>query len=150
MKKYVPLILVSAFGALLLTSCNPQRTSTNGMPIPGVPETQEKEVMSAASEATATSEATVAPRVIAVTAQSWNFTPNAISVKKGENIVLRVTGKTGVHGLAIPGLGINVPIPLGQTVDVQIPTNNAGTFDFLCSVPCGKGHRDMRGTIVVE
>lgn len=71
-------------------------------------------------------------------------------MKKGEKIIVRVTGAEGVHGFKVPGLGINQTVNFGTTVDVAVPTDAAGTFEFLCSVPCGSGHKSMRGTIVIE
>ncbi len=88
-------------------------------------------------------------RVIPITANNFTFSPAAISVKKGEKITLRLTGKEGNHGFAVADLGINTPVSEGKTVDVDLPTDKAGTFSFRCSVPCGSGHRDMTGTITI-
>lgn len=89
-------------------------------------------------------------RIIPVTAELWKFTPNAIHVKQGEAVILQVTGISGTHGLAIPGLGINTVIIQGQTVNVDIPTDKLGTYNFLCSISCGSGHSDMKGQIIIE
>ena len=89
------------------------------------------------------------PRVVTISASNFQFSPKIISVKKGEQITLRLQGKEGKHGFAIAGLGINTPVSAGKTIDVTLPTDAAGTFTFRCSVPCGSGHRDMTGTITV-
>lgn len=91
-----------------------------------------------------------AARVIEVSVASFAFSPNAIIIKKGENVVIRLKGVDGSHGFGVPELGINVPIAAGETKDVTIPTDAAGTFAFRCTVPCGPGHRDMKGTIVIS
>ncbi|MCB9808329.1 cupredoxin domain-containing protein [Candidatus Peribacteria bacterium] len=88
-------------------------------------------------------------RIIGIDATDWAFTPDAISAKKGEEVVLRITGVSGVHGLAIPELGVNVKVPLGETVDVMLPTDTVGTFGAICSVPCGKGHKDMHVMVTI-
>mgnify|MGYP001559487528 CR=1 FL=1 len=62
----------------------------------------------------------------------------------------QVTRNIGVHGFAVPDLGINVPVAPGQTVTIDIPTDNVGTFALFCSIQCGSGHSDMRGQIVIE
>jgi len=90
------------------------------------------------------------PRVIVIAAENWSFTPSAIRVKKGEKVQLQIAGISGVHGMASDTLGINVNVGLGETVSVDLPTESAGTHTFYCSVPCGPGHRDMQGTIVIE
>src|SRR3989338_3952285 len=73
-------------------------------------------------------------RVVTVTADTWSFTPKEIRVKKGEKVTLKLMGKAGVHGFMAPELGLNPTIEPGQTVQVNLPTDNAGTFNFFCSV----------------
>lgn len=89
-------------------------------------------------------------RVIPVTSENWKFTPNVITTKKGEKVQLQVTGISGTHGFAIPDLGINVPVAPGQTVTIDLPTDSVGSHAFFCSIPCGPGHFDMTGQIVIE
>lgn len=89
-------------------------------------------------------------RVIQVTSENWKFTPNVITAKKGEKVQLQVTGISGVHGFAVPDLGINVPVAPGQTVTIDLPTDTVGTYAFFCSIPCGPGHFDMTGQVVIE
>ena len=89
-------------------------------------------------------------RIIRMTSESWKFTPNAVTLKKGEDVTFQISGLSGTHGFSVPGLGINAPVIAGQTVTVKVPTEKAGTFPFLCSIPCGAGHADMRGQIVIQ
>jgi len=90
------------------------------------------------------------PRVVTVRAENWAFVPDGVSFRKGENAVIRLEGISGTHGFMVSGLGINVTIQAGETVDVPIPTDQPGTYAFRCSIPCGEGHMDMKGTIVIE
>lgn len=115
---------------LFLTACAPTSAQQNRTQSPPPAATQE--------------------RVIPVTAELWKFTPNVLQVKHGEAVILRVTGASGTHGLAIPGLGINEVVIQGQTVSMKIPTDKPGTYDFFCSIQCGSGHSDMKGQIVIE
>jgi heme/copper-type cytochrome/quinol oxidase subunit 2 len=89
-------------------------------------------------------------RVIDVAVESFKFMPNVIAIKKGEKVVIHLKGLSGSHGFMVADLGINVPIAADETKDVTIPTDKAETFSFRCSVPCGPGHRDMRGTITIS
>lgn len=88
-------------------------------------------------------------RTITMTVESFQFTPNIITAKKGEKVKIRMTGLSGTHGFAIPDLGINTAIAAGKTVHVELPTDRAGTFTFFCSIPCGPGHKNMKGTITI-
>lgn len=90
------------------------------------------------------------PRIIDVTAENWAFTPSVITVKKGEAVQLRIRGVSGVHGYTVPGLGIEETIAPHQIVTVDLPTEKPGTYSLFCSVPCGVGHTDMTGMIVIE
>jgi heme/copper-type cytochrome/quinol oxidase subunit 2 len=89
-------------------------------------------------------------RVIDMTATDWSFTPNVIQAKVGEKVIVHLKGVSGQHSFAIPDLGINVAINPGETKDIEIPTDKAGTFTFRCFVPCGPGHKDMTGQLVVN
>lgn len=94
--------------------------------------------------------ATTDVRVMQVTSENWKFTPNVITAKKGERVQLQVTGISGTHGFAVPDLGINVPVAPGQTVVIDLPTDSVGSHRFFCSIPCGPGHSDMTGQIIIE
>lgn len=91
-----------------------------------------------------------AGRVIEVTVQNWKFGPKEIRVKKGERVRIHLRGLSGAHGFSVPQLGIDVPIAEGGSADIELPTDAAGTFTFLCSIPCGPGHPTMRGTIIIQ
>ena len=103
---------------------------------------------SSASDVSDNTDATA--RIVEVSVDNWAFSPNTITAKQGEKVVVRWKGIAGMHSFASKDLGINVAIDPGETKDVTIPTDKAGTFAFRCAVPCGPGHRDMTGQIVVE
>ena len=91
-----------------------------------------------------------ATRVIEITVDNWSFSPATITAKKGEKVEIKLVGTDGAHSFAVPALSINTPVSAGETKTVMLPTGEAGTFEFLCRIPCGEGHKDMRGTIVIE
>lgn len=90
-----------------------------------------------------------AARTIRVDVASWSFTPSRIEARRGEQVTIQLVGVSGTHGFSVPQLGINEPITAGQTKTITLPTSQAGTFDLLCSIPCGAGHLGMRGQIVI-
>ncbi len=112
----------------------------------GAPTAEEE----AASSAAASAAVSAGARVITMSVTDFVFSPNTITVNKGEKVVVRLTAVSGTHGFGSSELGLNVRIEPGETKDIVIPTDKAGIFAFKCSVPCGSGHRDMTGTIIVE
>jgi cytochrome c oxidase subunit 2 len=110
------------------------------------------EASSAESDDDASSESdeTSDTRIIEMSVSEWAFSPSAITAKTGEKLIVRLTGVEGVHSFAVPELGINMRLEAGETVDVTIPTDKAGTFAFQCMVPCGAGHKEMKGSIVIS
>ncbi len=85
-----------------------------------------------------------------MTVENFAFVPSTINVKRGEHVIIRVTGVTGLHSFGAPELGLNVRVDLDQTVDIVLPTDTAGSFAFRCMIPCGTGHKNMVGTIIIS
>lgn len=108
---------------------------------------------SAGIEGDASSAASLATeaRVVRIEATNWAFTPNVITAKVGEKVTVQLVSFSGIHGIAVPELGIDAKSEQeGQTVTFDLPTSKAGTFPFRCNVLCGEGHKNMTGTIVIE
>jgi cytochrome c oxidase subunit 2 len=56
----------------------------------------------------------------------------------------------GLHGFEIKKFNVSKEIPRGSDpVAIEFTATEAGSFPILCSVFCGDGHDDMRGTLVV-
>ena len=85
-----------------------------------------------------------------VMAKSWEFDPSTITVNKGDTVRLSVESIDVRHGITIPEFRINEVLEPGSKVEIEFVADKAGTFDFSCSVPCGSGHRQMKGTLVVN
>jgi heme/copper-type cytochrome/quinol oxidase subunit 2 len=78
------------------------------------------------------------------------FEPNVIRVNKGDRVIIHATSTDVAHSFLVPELNINERTPAGETVDIEFVADVVGEFDFRCGVPCGSGHRDMVGKIIVE
>jgi cytochrome c oxidase subunit 2 len=87
---------------------------------------------------------------IQVTLRKYEFSPGSLRVRKGEQVKLVMTAVDHDHGFKIDDFNINQKIPKGTTVVVEFTADKTGTFQFRCSSVCGLGHRNMRGTLVVE
>ena len=90
-----------------------------------------------------------AEREIHITAKKFEFTPDTITVKKGESVVLVISSQDRKHGFNLRAFGIRADINPGETARIQFNPNKTGKFTFSCDVFCGEGHEDMTGTIVV-
>ena len=89
-------------------------------------------------------------QIIRLTAKKFGFSPNVITVKKGEPVVIELTSKDRKHGFYLPDFGIKVEIVPGTISRARFIPDKAGTFPFACHVFCGEGHEEMTGTLVVK
>ena len=90
------------------------------------------------------------PKVIAVTAKKFEFSPRELKLKKGETVTLRVTSEDVEHGFFNRKMKIDSDIPAGQSADVTITPLEAGTFVIICDHFCGSGHGNMHLAVEVE
>jgi len=77
--------------------------------------------------------------------------PPVIRVRKGENVVLKLTSSDVVHGFSLKDFGVFVDqgIHPGQPTTVSFVADKVGSFKFVCNSICGDHHEQMYGTIVV-
>jgi cytochrome c oxidase subunit II len=87
---------------------------------------------------------------IQVTLRKYEFSPGSLRVRKGEHVKLVMVAADHDHGFRLDDFNINQKIPKGTTVVVEFTADKAGSFQFRCSSVCGLGHRNMKGTLVVE
>jgi cytochrome c oxidase subunit 2 len=90
------------------------------------------------------------PRVINITAQRFEFTPNQITLKKGEPVQLVLTSKDVTHGFFLRPLKIDEIIEPGKQTVVNLTPQTTGTFLLICDHFCGVGHAGMNMKVVVE
>jgi cytochrome c oxidase subunit 2 len=86
---------------------------------------------------------------IQIVAGKYAFEPPSIEVAAGEPVRLVIRSKDVVHGFAIPKLKVDVQIPKGgDPVVVEFIAPPADQFEIGCSMFCGTGHMQMKGTLV--
>ncbi len=80
---------------------------------------------------------------------SFYFTPDKISVKKGDTVKLTVTNKGGMHKFVIDEFQVKTLLPTGKPTEITFVADKVGTFEFYCAI--GQ-HRVMgqKGTLVIE
>ncbi len=130
MKKLLPLLALCT----LLAACSANQASV----IPNQP-----------SDTTGTEQPAPDPmnesRVIDMVASNFQFSPTIINLRKGENVVLRLVATSGTHTFTSAALGLDVAISEGETKGFNIPTDNAGTFEFHST-----SNAAMTGQIIIE
>lgn len=89
-------------------------------------------------------------KTFSITAKNWEFTPNTITVKKGDTVKLSIASVDVTHGFKLPEFNVSADLVPGKTTNLEFVASKAGTFTYFCNVFCGEGHRDMKGTLIVE
>jgi len=90
------------------------------------------------------------PRAIVITAKRFEFVPSTITLKKGETVKLVVTSEDVTHGFFLRLLKIDTDLVPGETQQITVTPQSAGTFTAICHHFCGAGHGNMKLTVVVE
>jgi cytochrome c oxidase subunit II len=99
--------------------------------------------------AQAQSSSPAAEQVIHLTAKKFEYSPNQITVKKGQPVLIEIVSLDRKHGFTIPDLKVRSDVkPAAENV-VRFTPDRAGTFNFHCDLFCGSGHEGMAGTLVV-
>lgn len=91
-----------------------------------------------------------APRVVEITAKKFEFSPNVITLKKGEPVTLRLTSTDRAHGLLVQAFHIDLDVEGGQSTEVTFTPGVSGSFPAICDHYCGSGHGNMKMVVVVE
>jgi cytochrome c oxidase subunit II len=88
--------------------------------------------------------------VIEITAKRFAFSPDKITLKKGQTVRLRLHSEDVTHGFFLRPLKLDEEIPAGETTEVIVTPQQAGTFTTICDHFCGANHGNMNMTMVVE
>ena len=90
-----------------------------------------------------------AERVIQITAKKFEFSPDSITLKKGEPVVFEISSGDRKHGFSLRAFGIRSDVLPGKVSRIRFTPDKTGKFTFSCDVFCGEGHEEMTGTVVV-
>ena len=90
------------------------------------------------------------PQVIKITAGKFKFTPNQITLIKGQPVTLELTSTDVTHGFMIRALKLDEEIKPGKVTDVTVTPTTTGTFKAICDHYCGLGHGGMKMTVVIK
>ncbi len=90
------------------------------------------------------------PRVVEITAKRFGFSPDTVTLKKDETVVLRLKSEDVTHGFFLRALKLDEDISPDSPTDITVTPTTAGTFTTICDHFCGANHGNMKMTIVVE
>ncbi len=91
-----------------------------------------------------------AERVIHITAKKFDFSPDSITLKKGEPVVFEISSADREHGFKLRAFGVRANVSPGKVSRIQFTPDKTGKFTFSCDVFCGDGHEEMTGTVIVN
>ena len=81
---------------------------------------------------------------------TWKWEPDTIRVNPGDKLILHINNEDSYdHGFAIDVFGVNRRLFPHSTTTIEFTPSISGKFNFYCSVPCGQGHYDQIGTLIV-
>ncbi len=79
-----------------------------------------------------------------VKAFRFGYTPDTITVNKGDKVKINIDNTDTLHGIRIPDLRIR-----GDEV-LEFTANKSGEFTWYCNNMCGEGHMKMSGKLIVK
>ncbi|MDF2960104.1 MAG: cupredoxin [Paenibacillus sp.] len=108
---------------------------------------KEKAAAPAAANGGAAGASTGASQDVKLVATNFKFDQAEYKVKKGQDIKVSLENKEGMHGVEIKGLNVKLD---GNTKTATFKADKEGTYDIICSIPCGQGHISMKSKLIVE
>ena len=80
-------------------------------------------------------------------AKNFEFDQKEYKVKKGQTVNVSLENKEGIHGVEIKGLKVKLD---NNAKTASFKADKEGSYDIICTVPCGAGHVNMKAKLVVE
>ncbi len=75
--------------------------------------------------------------------------PNTLKLPKGRRVIVQVTSKDVIHGLALVPMMIQQDAIPGQEVPMWFTPTKTGEWDIVCAQLCGASHGQMKATLEV-
>ena len=83
---------------------------------------------------------------LVIHASNYKFDKDEYHLAKGTTVKITMKSQ-GMHGIAIDGLGVNLK---KNNASQTITLDEAGTYDIVCNIVCGAGHKTMVSKLIVE
>lgn len=105
--------------------------------------------MAVADNAENNAEETTSGPSLKLVASNFKFEQPEYTVKAGEKMKVSLTIKEGIHAVHITGEGVNIELDK-QNASKEVTFDKPGTYEIVCSLPCGAGHADMKSKLIVQ
>ncbi len=79
-----------------------------------------------------------------VKAFRFGYTPDTITVNKGDRVRIIINNTDTLHGIRIPELDLK------NNNQIEFTADKTGEFVWYCNNMCGKGHMEMKGKLIVR
>ncbi|MBS3078735.1 cupredoxin domain-containing protein [Candidatus Pacearchaeota archaeon] len=79
-----------------------------------------------------------------VKAFKFGYSPDTITVNKGDKVKIIINNTDVLHGIRIPDLGLR------DNEILEFTANKTGEFTWYCTNMCGEGHKAMSGKLIVK
>lgn len=80
----------------------------------------------------------------------WKFEPGEIRARPGDKVRIKIYNEDDYdHGFSLDVFGINRRLFPKKITVIDFIASNEGKFNFYCSVPCGEGHYEQIGFLIV-
>ena len=79
-----------------------------------------------------------------VKAFKYGYSPEIITVNKGDKVRIIIDNTDALHGIRIPELNLK-----GNEI-LEFTANKEGEFSWYCTNMCGEGHMQMQGKLIVK
>ena len=90
-----------------------------------------------------------AEKVIRIEGKRFDYTPGALTLKKGEPVVFELSSRDVLMGFNLPDFNLRADMVPDKVTRVRFVPDKTGTFIFLCDIFCGSGHEEMHGQLTV-
>ncbi|MFC2174183.1 cupredoxin domain-containing protein [Acidobacteriota bacterium] len=88
-------------------------------------------------------------RTIEIRAKRYFYTPNVITVNKGEIVIIKLISEDVSHGFYLDAYKREFSVAPGETRTMAFKADRGGRFTFRCSKTCGSFHPYMIGYLKV-
>jgi cytochrome c oxidase subunit 2 len=79
-----------------------------------------------------------------VDAYKFYFSPDIITVNKGDKVKIIINNADILHGIRIPELDVR------GNESVEFTADKIGEFVWYCNTYCGDGHKQMQGKLIIQ
>ena len=89
-------------------------------------------------------------REITLEARRFAYSPERITVNKGDHVILTFAPQDVTHGIYVDGYDVKAEAAPGKTAVLDFIADKPGTFRLRCSINCGELHPFMIGLLAVQ